>query len=81
MGDTVELSNLLEELEAVYRGRQTGSYHIRRIAGQAKAKLERYNELFKWSNENCTDCAEGRVPRHPQTLPDPDSTNDRLEKP
>jgi len=42
----------------------------------AAAKLERYDELFRWSNENCRDCAEGRVPRHAQPLPDPDSQSD-----
>ena len=39
----------------------------------AADKLERYDELFRWSNENCRDCAEGRVPRHAQPLPDPES--------
>lgn len=32
--------------------------------------LECYDMLFKWSNENCRDCAAGRVPRHGQPLPD-----------
>lgn len=38
---------------------------------EAAVMLERYNELFRWSNENCADCADDREPRHPQPLPDP----------
>lgn len=40
---------------------------------EAARRLERYQELFKWSNENCIDCADGRIPRHPQPLPSPET--------
>lgn len=40
----------------------------------AKTKIARYDELFRWSNENCRDCAEGRVPRHAQPLPNPSAS-------
>ena len=43
------------------------------ILNQAADRLERYNELFKWLNENCRECGKGRPILHPQPLPDPDN--------
>lgn len=42
----------------------------------AAAKLERYDELFRWSNENCAACGEGDPLPHAQPLPDPESQSD-----
>ena len=47
---------------------------------EAKVKIARYDELFRWSNENCRDCAEGRVPRHVQPLPNPSQSETQDER-
>lgn len=49
----------------------TFMYGVRVGRRKYEALLEHYDTLFKWSNENCRDCATGRVPRHAQPLPDP----------
>lgn len=72
-------AQLVAELRAIAREQPQYRISTKATLNQAADRLERYNELFKWTNENCAACGEGKPLPHAQPLPDPQQSDKTVD--